>query len=156
MIDPHKEKYHDMYWDLAHRVAQQSEASRCKVGAVLVTTTGMLSIGWNGMPAGFENECEHWEDVIDYFEWEDADRKLVTKPEVIHAERNAIDKMTRQGIPTEGSLLFVTCAPCFECAKAIHGLGLKAVYYEEPYRCDAGIALLRRACVPVFQRHVTY
>src|SRR5690625_7035513 len=64
----------------------------------------MLSIGWNGMPAGFENECEHWEDVIDYFEWEDADRKLVTKPEVIHAERNAIDKMTRQGIPTEGSL----------------------------------------------------
>src|SRR5690625_178636 len=148
-----------MYWDLAHRVAQQSEANRGKVGAVVVTTTGMLSIGWNGMPAGCENECEHWVDV-EYTEWPEGRipivSELVTKPEVIHAERNAIDKMTRQGIPTEGSLLFVTCAPCFECAKAIHGLGLKAVYYEEPYRCDAGIALLRRACVPVFQRHVTY
>src|SRR5690625_7302803 len=108
MIDPHKEKYHDMYWDLAHRVAQQSEASRCKVGAVLVTTTGMLSIGWNGMPAGFENECEHWEGVHDYCEREDADRKLVTKPEVVTPERNAIDKINSKGIPTEGSPLFVT------------------------------------------------
>lgn len=146
MIDPHKEKYHDMYWDLAHQAAKQSVAELRKVGAILVTPTGMISPGWNGMPAGFENGCEYWDE---------AGGGPVTKPEVIHAERNAIDKMTRQGIPTEGSLLFVTCAPCFECAKAIHGLGFKAIYYEAPYRCDAGLELLRRAGVPVIARYET-
>jgi dCMP deaminase len=102
----------------------------------------MLSIGWNGTPPGFENECEILvpQPRGKLAEWE-------TKPEVIHAERNAIDKMTRQGVPTQGSILFVTCAPCFECAKAIHGLGLKAVYYDEEYRCEKGLQLLRQAGV---------
>lgn len=140
MIDPHKPKYFDMYWDLAHRVAQQSEATRRKVGAILVTPTGMISLGYNGMPAGFVNSCECPDTGL-------------TKPEVVHAERNAIDKMTRQGIPTQGSILFVTCAPCFECAKAIHGLGLKAIYYEETYRCNAGLQLLRKARVPTHPRY---
>lgn len=145
MINPHKPKYFDLYWSIAYAAAAQSVAQRKQVGACLVLPTGMISPGWNGMPAGFENECEtplYGKELI-----------LETKPEVIHAERNAIDKMTRQGIPTQGSLLFVTCAPCFECAKAIHGLGLAAVYYDEPYRCDRGIALLERAGVTVKARN---
>lgn len=146
MIDPHKEKYFPLYWAMAYAAARQSTAQRLKVGAVLVLPTGMISPGWNGMPAGFENECEYApEDAMGYDTW-------TTKPEVIHAERNAIDKMTRQGIPTAGSLLFVTHSPCFECAKAIHGLGLKAIYYDSLYRCDGGLRLLERAGVAVQKR----
>lgn len=144
MINPHKEKYFDLYWNIAYAAAAQSVAERKKVGAVLVLPTGMISPGWNGMPAGFENSCE---------EYLPRNMEQTTKPEVIHAERNAIDKMTRQGIPTQGSLLFVTMMPCFECAKAIHGLGLKAIYYDESYRCDKGIKLLERAGVKVLPRN---
>jgi dCMP deaminase len=144
MINPHKEKYFPMYWAMAEVAASQSVAQRKKVGAVVVTQTGMLSIGFNGMPSGFENECE-----IPMF-----GRNLIleTKPEVIHAERNAIDKMTRQGVPTQGSLLFVTVSPCLECAKAIHALGFAAIHYDEPYRCDGGLKLLERAGIPVIPR----
>ena len=148
MFDPHKSKYHSCYWAIAEAAAQQSVAVRRKVGAVVVTPTGMLSIGWNGTPAGFDNECEtplYGKNLI-----------LETKPEVIHAERNAIDKMTRQGVPTQGSLLFVTCAPCFECSKAIHGLGLKAVYYADNYHCDRGLQLLEQAGVEVYPRGVKH
>jgi dCMP deaminase len=152
MIDPHKPKYFPLYWAMAEAAAKQSLATRLKVGAVVVTPTGMISPGWNGMPAGFDNKCEHWVELTPAEKiWDDADRRLETKPEVIHAERNAIDKMTRQGISTQGSLLFVTHAPCFECSKAIHGLGLKAVYYKHAYRCDKGLQLLERAGVQVIQ-----
>ena len=137
VLDPLKVKYFDLYWDIAYAAARQSLADRRKVGAAVVTPSGMISIGWNGMPAGFTNQCE-------------VNNK--TKPEVIHAERNAIDKMTRQGVSTYGSILFVTTSPCFECAKAIHGLGLKAVYYDEFYHCTSGIDLLKLSGVPTFQK----
>ena len=93
------------------------------------------------MPAGYKfgNACE-FADL--------ATGELVTKPETIHAERNAIDKMTRQGVSTEGSVMFTTMAPCLECAKSIHGLGFKHVYYREVYRNDNGIEFLKRAGVP--------
>lgn len=142
MIDPHKPKYFPLYWNIAQAAAEQSPAQRMKVGAALVTPTGMISIGWNAMPAGFDNNCETWEEVDDPYGLEDATHQLVTKPEVVHAERNAIDKMTRQGVSTHGSILFVTCAPCFECAKALHSLGLKAIYYSQTYRSDAGLRFL--------------
>lgn len=144
LLDPHKEKYHHLYWEIAESAAAQSTATRRKVGAVVVTVTGMLSIGWNGTPPGFDNDCEH---VL-------FGKKLITetKPEVIHAERNAIDKMTRQGVPTQGSILFVTCAPCFECSKAIHGLGLKEVNYADNYHDDGGLRLLEKAGVVVRKR----
>ena len=137
VLNPLKSKYFELYWDIAYAAATQSVASRRKVGACLVTPSGMISIGWNGTPVGFSNACE-------------VDNK--TKPEVIHAERNAIDKMTRQGVSTYGSLLFVTTSPCFECAKAIHGLGFKAIYYDDMYHCSSGIDFLKQTGVPVFQR----
>lgn len=138
MLDPHKPKYFDLYWKLAYDAAEESPAVRRKVGAIVVTPTGMISIGWNGTPPGFSNECE--------------DANGDTKPEVIHAERNAIDKMTRQGVPVKGSILFVTCSPCFECAKALQGLGLKAIYYDQKKRRH-GLDLLRQVGIPAYQRN---
>jgi dCMP deaminase len=76
---------------------------------------------------------------------------MSTKAEVIHAERNAIDKMTRQGVPIEGSIMFTTLAPCLECAKSMHGLGFSHIYYRGDYRCSQGLEFLNAAGVPVTQ-----
>jgi dCMP deaminase len=94
----------------------------------------MLSVGWNGSPPGLPNVCE--------------DLAGKTLPTTLHAERNAIDKMTRQGVPTEGSILFVSRAPCFECAKALHGLGLKLILYKEKHDDMTGVAFLNSIGVP--------
>jgi len=142
MIKPHKEKYDSMYWAIAEAAASQSIATRRKVGALIVTPTGMLSIGWNGMPSGFDN----WPEEPAYDEGIYIGE--LTKPEVIHAERNAIDKMTRQGVPIEGSILFTTTAPCLECAKSIHGLGLAHVFYRDLYSCSKGLDFLTQAGIP--------
>jgi dCMP deaminase len=128
---------------MVEAAAAQSVATRHKVGAIVVTPTGMISVGWNGMPAGMDNCCER--SSVHTF---DADGNInglrpKTNPEVIHAERNAIDKMTRQGVPTTGSLLFVSRAPCFECAKALHGLGLAGILYQEDHDDMRGVELLR-------------
>lgn len=138
MLVPLKTKYHSLYWDIAYAAAEQSVATRHKVGAVLVTPTGMISLGWNGMPVGLPNECES----NTVFDPSTNTYRPKTNPEVIHAERNAIDKMTRQGVPTQGSVLFVTRSPCFECAKALHGLGLQQILYDEEHDCRRGIDFL--------------
>ena len=145
MINPHRPKYFSLYWKMAYDAADESVCDRHQVGAVVVTPTGMISPGWNGMPPGFDNRCES----IPFFDPEIQRARYKTNPEVIHAERNAIDKMTRQGIPTADSLLFVTRAPCFECAKAIHGLGLKTVYYAEDHDDMSGVDLLKRVGVDI-------
>ena len=136
MINPLKRKYHGLYWQMAFAAAQQSPAERRKVGAVVVTPTGMISPGWNGTIAGFPNQCEN------------ADNQ--TLPTVIHAERNALDKMTRQGVAVAGSLLFVTYGPCFECAKSLQGLGLSGIYIHTPNRRPDGLELLHATGTPVF------
>lgn len=146
MLNPLKPKYFPLYWDMAYAAAKQSVATRHQVGAVVVLPSGMISIGWNGMPANMENDCE-----FPHYTFERG-HHLKTKPEVIHAERNAIDKMTRQGVPTEGAILFVTRSPCFECAKALHGLGLAAIYYAEPHDCTQGLLLLEKTGTPVFAK----
>lgn len=140
IIDPHKLKYKQFYWDICFAAAGQSVATRAQVGAVIVAPTGMLSVGWNGMPPGFENDCEH---IIN--------NNLKTRPEVIHAERNAIDKMTRQGVPIDGSVLYTTHSPCMECAKSIAAIGIEHVYFSEQYRDDSGIIFLLESGVPVTQ-----
>ena len=140
MIDPHKTKYHPLYWSMVQAAADQTVATRHQVGAIVVTPTGMISVGWNGMPSGMSNDCEGKPVMVH----EERKFRPKTKPEVIHAERNAIDKMTRQGVPTQGSILFVSRAPCFECAKAIHGLGLAGIFYEEDHDDMTGVDLLKR------------
>lgn len=142
MINPLKPKYYALYMDMAKRVAEESDAKRRKVGAVIVTTTGMVGIGWNGMPAGLTNVCE----------WQCEDGKGYntgkTKPEVIHAERNALDKLGRQGVPAKDAIVFITCAPCIECAKSLHAMGIQEVWYLDDYSKSTGVEFLNRVGVP--------
>ncbi|MCD1628501.1 deoxycytidylate deaminase [Marinobacter shengliensis] len=148
MIDPHKPKYHPLYWSMVEAAAAQSVATRHKVGAIVVTPTGMISVGWNGMPAGLPNKCETIPIYKESFDGRGELLRYKTDPAVIHAERNAIDKMTRQGVPTAGSVLFVSRAPCFECSKALHGLGFKYILYQEDHDDMRGVDLLRATGTP--------
>ena len=142
VIQPHREKYFGLYWSLADAAATQSVADRAKVGCVIVTRTGMISVGWNGMPPGLPNRCENqW--ILD----EGVPRQK-TDPRVIHAERNAIDKMTREGVSTRGAILFTTLSPCMECAKSIATLELDCVYIRDLHDCMQGLLLLTDLGVP--------
>lgn len=140
MLDPHKPKYFPLYWDIVNAVAKQSVAHRDQVGAVVVTPTGMISVGWNGQPPSLDNTCE---DLIG--------GELKTKSTVIHAERNALKKMTRQGVPVEGSLVFVSRVPCIGCAVALSGLGIKAVYYLRAHDDLSGAQLLEDTGTHVYR-----
>ena len=147
-LNPHKPKFDPFYWAIVEAAAAQSVATRHKVGALVVTPSGMMSSGWNGKPVGMDNACE-----TTLVEDEDNPGKVrwKTDPSVLHAEVNAIMKMTREGVSTKGSVLFVSRAPCFECAKALHGLGLKTVYYMENHDDMRGVDLLRNTGTPVIE-----
>lgn len=148
-LDPQNKKYHDLYVEMAVSAAKQSKAVKRKVGAVIVLPTGLIAVGWNGTPAGFDNVCE----------WQCEDGKGCntgnTKPEVIHAERNAIDKLTRQGVSSEGAIIFTTTAPCIECAKAIAAVGISEVYYGNTQRSNTdGLEFLKKSKVGAFRYEV--
>lgn len=134
-MNPLKTKYDNLYMSLADKASTQSTSKVVKVGAALVLPSGLLSIGWNGTPKGFDNCCE---EGIKTDEVTGKERPA-TKPEVIHAERNAIDKLTRQGVSSMGGWLYVTLAPCFECAKAMSHLGIERVIYKKIYKNNYGI-----------------
>jgi dCMP deaminase len=138
-----KQKWVDAFMDTAERFAQLSSAVRLKVGAVVVKDNRIISIGYNGMPSGWTNECEniiqHSDDTI----------TTVTKDEVIHAEANAIIKLARDGESGNGASLFCTHAPCIHCAKLIHGAGIKTVYYRESYRDTLGLDFLEHCNIEV-------
>ena len=117
-----KKKWIDAFMDTAERFAQLSSAKRLKVGAVVVKDNRIISIGYNGTPAGWDNCCE--EDIYDdNGDW----LKNQTKAEVIHAEANAIAKLARDGESGLGADIFITHAPCVQCAKMIYGAGIKNV-----------------------------
>jgi dCMP deaminase len=125
------------YMDTAERFAQLSSAVRLKVGAVVVKEHRIISIGYNGMPAGWTNVCE--------------DENFKTKDEVIHAEANAILKLAKSNDGGDGASLFCTHAPCVQCAKMIYGAGIKNVYYRQQYRNDDGVKFLEKCEVKVMQ-----
>jgi len=118
-----KDKFVKAFMDVAERFAQLSTATRAKVGALIVKDNRIISIGYNGMPSGWDNECEE-------------DGK--TKPEVLHAETNAIAKVAQSNESSRGSELFCTHLPCMECAKLIHQSGIVTVYYREEYQAAKG------------------
>ena len=138
-----KQKWIDAFMDTAERFAQLSSAKRLQVGAVVVKDNRIISIGYNGMPAGWTNECE---EVI---QLSDDTVELKTKDEVIHAEANAILKLARDGESGNGSSLFCTHAPCIHCAKLIHGAGISKVYYRESYRDKIGLEFLENCKINV-------
>jgi len=135
-----KIKFKQLYMDWARRAAQLSHARRLNVGAVIVKDDTVISYGYNGMPAGWDNNCE------DEIKWPNGDIQfLTTKPEVLHAESNAIAKLARSNNSGLGADLFVTHSPCLECAKLIYQSGIRRVFYAEDYRDDAGIQFLYRS-----------
>lgn len=139
-MNPLNTKHYPLYMALAEQAATQSLSNVKKVGAVAVLPSGVLSLGWNGTPSGFDNCCED-HNVLKIDE-NTGELRPSTKLEVIHAERNAIDKFTREGVSIKNSVLFVTLSPCFECAKSILHLDIQEVVYRERYKCTKGLMLL--------------
>ncbi len=122
------------YMRMAAIWAENSYCQRRKVGALIVKDKMIISDGYNGTPAGFENICEDEESGL-------------TKPYVLHAEANAITKIARSGNSSEGATLYVTTSPCIECSKLIIQAGIKRVVYSVQYRITDGLDLLKRAGV---------
>ena len=129
----------------AQTFAELSHARRLKVGAIVVKEDRIISIGYNGMPSGWDNNCE------DEYLHEDGSSTLKTKSEVLHAETNAIAKLAKSNDSGNGATMFITHSPCIECAKLIYQSGIGHVMYMQNYRDDAGIKFLERSGVVVEQ-----
>ena len=143
-----KTKFIDAYMDVAERFAQLSSATRLQVGAIVVKDDRIISIGYNGMPTGWDNCCE---DVIR--EDEVGFQVTKTKAEVLHAETNAIAKLAKSGESGLGATMFVTHAPCIDCAKLVYQSGIATVYYKNQYRSTQGLEFLYKSGVEVIHHH---
>ena len=167
-----KQKFIDYYMDVAERTAKLSTAIRRQVGAVIVKDNRILSYGYNGMPTGWDNVCENkeymsgdaggWLDSNEIKErWPNQEQMLPkednrwrryalkTKPEVLHAETNAIAKLAKSTESGADAVLFVTHAPCLDCAKLVYQSGINSVYYRNSYRNEDGINFLKKCNVEV-------
>lgn len=140
-----KEKFKRAYMKTAKTFADLSHARRLKVGAIVVKEDRIVSIGYNGMPAGWDNNCE------DETRYEDGGVILTTKPEVLHAESNAIAKLAKSNESGTGATLFITHSPCLHCAKLIYQSGIKRVYFGQSYRDNTGIIFLQKSGVEIDQ-----
>ena len=138
-----KRKFILAHMKVAEVYSELSSAKRLKVGAVIVKDDTIIGIGYNGMPSGWDNNCET-ETYIDDFHIE-----MVTKPEVIHAEANALAKVTKSTNSSEGAHLFVTHAPCLDCAKQIYQAGISHVYYRHNYKSEVGLHFLHKCQVHI-------
>jgi len=138
------DKWQDAHMKVAEVYASLSSAVRLKVGCVIVKDKRIISIGYNGMPSGWSNECEDFSETKKY-------TALKTKPEVLHAETNAIAKLARSSESGEGAELYCTHAPCLDCAKLIYQSGIEMVYYKHPYKKDDGLSFLRMGGVGVIR-----
>lgn len=145
--------------------AELSTARRLQVGCVIVKDNTIIGIGYNGMPSGWDNNCEEVEYVLKeecretddymllrgYTETAHGWTKLHSKPEVLHAESNALAKVSRSTNSSDAATMFITHAPCLECAKMIYQSGIKEVYYKNAYRSENGINFLKKCDVKVVQ-----
>ena len=132
----------------AFNYAECSTAEKLKVGCVLVKDDRIISIGYNGMPAGWTNECE----ILSFFT-EDGKQLpsqiMITKPEVLHAEENAITKLARSNESGEGATAFITHVPCLSCAKLLYSSGIIEVWYTHPYKNTEGLDFLNECMIKV-------
>lgn len=135
--------------EIANLISKESKAKKKQVGAIIVKNNSIISVGYNGTPHGFDNNCE---DTVEEMQRSyQIEPKLVTKPEVIHAESNAITKCARSTISSEGAKLYTTTSPCIECAKLIIQAGIVEVIYDEEYKDLRGIELLLEAEINVIR-----
>ena len=167
-----KQKFIDYYMDIADLTSKLSSAIRLNVGAVIVKGNKILGTGYNGMPTGWTNECEYkdymsgdaggWmspEEIyekwplVEYDKSVESNRRyrLVTKDEVLHAESNAIAKVSGSTESSEDATLFVTTAPCIHCAKMIFQSGIKSVFYRDTYRDSIGLDFLEKCNIEIEQ-----
>ncbi len=160
-----KEKLKKAYMKTAETFAELSHARRLHVGAIVVKDDRIISIGYNGMPAGWDNNCEYkeymdpgaggWLGPIEietqwqYLEEDGTRYTLKTRPEVLHAETNAISKLAKSTESGNGAAMFITHSPCLDCAKLIYQSGINSVYYRSSYRSDDGIEFLKKSGVVV-------
>jgi len=166
-----KPKFIDYFMKFAELTSTLSYAKRLQVGAVIVKNDQIIGTGYNGMPSGWDNDCEFivWDNgaggwlspeefdaQYPYEMWnEQAGRSvrygLKTRPEVLHSEMNALMKVAQSTESTKNATLFCTHAPCIDCAKAIYQAGISTVYYKKDYRAADGLEFLRRSGVNVHQ-----
>ena len=166
------------YMDTATIFAELSHARRLHVGAIIVKDDRIISIGYNGMPSGWDNNCEYkdymsgdaggWlspEEIYERWPFEETvvvandnesfetSRRysLKTKPEVLHAETNAIAKLAKSTESGDGAVLFVTHMPCLDCAKLIFQSGIRGVFYRDSYRNTDGVSFLEQSGIEVKQ-----
>jgi dCMP deaminase len=141
-----KPKFIDAYMKTAEVFAELSSARRLHVGAIVVKDDRIISIGYNGMPSGWDNNCE------DYYGLDlKGNPTLVTKPEVLHAETNAIAKLAKSTESGLGATMFITHAPCLDCAKLIYQSGIGSVLYRNSYRNTDGVTFLEKSGVQITQ-----
>ena len=138
-----KEKFIKYYLRIALLTSELSHARRLKVGAVIVKEDRVISIGYNGTPSGWDNNCELIEEIGSY------PIQMTTKPEVLHAEANTITKLAKSNESGHGSAMFCTHAPCLECSKLIYQSGIIEFHYISDYRCQNGTRFLERCEVAV-------
>lgn len=167
-----KKKLLDAYMKTAETFAECSTARRLHVGAIVVKEDRIISIGYNGMPSGWDNNCEDKEYMSsDAGGWLSAEEikeqwpneeqqypkeaniwrryKLTTKPEVLHAETNAIAKLAKSNESGMGATMFITHAPCLDCAKLIYQSGISSVLYRNSYRDTNGVEFLKQSKIIV-------
>lgn len=135
-----KERAIKAHMEVAETYARLSYAKRLQVGAIVVKDNRVISIGYNGTPSGWDNSCEI-----------EVNGDLVTKPEVIHAEANAISKLARTHESGVDADMFITHLPCIDCAKLIFGSGIKRVFYKNEYRDTKGLDFLKNCQVEVIK-----
>jgi dCMP deaminase len=159
-----KEKFVDAYMKTAEVFAELSHARRLHVGAIVVKDDRIISIGYNGMPSGWDNNCEDTVFVLDeevmgtnmnslgYAQTDKGNwTKLKSKPEVLHAETNAIAKLAKSNESGMGATMFITHAPCLDCAKLIYQSGISSVLYRNSYRDTSGVTFLEKSGIQVTQ-----
>ena len=161
------------YMDTATIFAELSHARRLHVGAIVIKDDRIISIGYNGMPSGWDNNCEDvewcsaggWLDPDEIEErwpyegtYTDSDGntmqgryRLKTRPEVLHAESNCISKLAKSNESGMGATMFITHAPCLDCAKLIFQSGIGHVLYRNAYRDTSGVAFLEKSGIQVEQ-----
>ena len=152
----------------AETFAELSHARRLHVGAIIVKDDRIISIGYNGMPAGWDNDCEELQypdplmgDFEQHYDEFDSEFPLIdklgrryrlkTKPEVLHAETNAIAKLAKSTESGLNATLFVTHSPCLDCAKLIYQSGINSVFYRNAYRSEDGVQFLKQSGIKVEQ-----
>ena len=151
-------KFANAHMKAAEVYSQLSSAKRLHVGCVVIKDNTIIGIGYNGMPSGWDNNCEdkvyanEWS--VDNVEWEYQEENghpynLKTKPEVLHAETNALAKIARSANSSDGASMFITHAPCLDCAKLVYQSGIKSVYYRNSYKNTDGIDFLNKCNVEV-------